>query len=98
MRVRRMLMDLVLEIVQRDQLNDYAIAHMCHTSRTRASTIVHGRIERLNSETLIDILARLGVRVDVSVVERRRYLRWELARPRPDWRLPRDMEAQTVTA
>jgi predicted XRE-type DNA-binding protein len=36
------------------------------------SNLLHGHIRRFNSETLIDILARLGVTVEVVVAKRQR--------------------------
>jgi predicted XRE-type DNA-binding protein len=88
MRIRRALLSLILEIARRDQLADYNIANICRTSRPRASTLLHGHIARFNSETLIDILWRLGVTLDVTVVSRRPYLRWSIDAPRPGWRPP----------
>jgi predicted XRE-type DNA-binding protein len=85
MRIRRELLRLILEIAQRDSLADYTIAHMCRTSRPRASNLLYGHIERFNSETLIDILWRLGVTLDVVVVRRRGYHRLNVD-PRPSWR------------
>ena len=86
MRIRRELLRLILEIAQRDSLTDYDIANACRTSRPRASNLLHGHIARFNSETLIDILWRLGVTVDVTVVSRSPYHRWNIDSPRPGWR------------
>jgi predicted XRE-type DNA-binding protein len=89
MRVRRALLALILDIVRREQLTAYSIAYMCGTSRTRASNLMHGHIARFNSETLIDILARLGVTVDITVVNRRPFLQRARHWPaRPGWRPP----------
>jgi predicted XRE-type DNA-binding protein len=86
MRIRHELLRLILEIAQRDSLTDYDIANACRTSRPRASNLLHAHIARFNSETLIDILWRLGVTVDVTVVSRRPYHRWNIDSPRPGWR------------
>jgi predicted XRE-type DNA-binding protein len=86
MRIRRKLFDLILEIALRDQLTDNQLANCLRTSRTRASTLLHGHIERFNSETLIDILARLGVDIDVCVFRRRPYLRTNVRNPRSGWK------------
>jgi predicted XRE-type DNA-binding protein len=86
MRIRRQLMELILEIIRRDDLCTSTLANCLYTSRTRASTLVHGHIERFNSETLIDMLARLGVDVDITVTRRRGYLRGYVSRPRPNWK------------
>jgi predicted XRE-type DNA-binding protein len=85
MRVRRQLMDLTLEIIRRDGLADYDIARMCGTSRPRGSNLVHGHIERFNSETLIDILARVGVELELRVVRQRPYRRWHIPRHPTRW-------------
>jgi predicted XRE-type DNA-binding protein len=100
MRHRRVLMDLVHEIVRRDGLRDYDIARMCRTSRTRASTLIHNHIRFHNSESIIDILARLGVTIEINVVKRQRYLRWEIRNGNPHWRLPPDFrrEPPSLTA
>ena len=86
MRNRQALLDLILEIVRRDQLGDYALAHIIHTSRTRASSLIHGQIVSFNTETLIDILARLGVSVELQVTSVQPYARWHFNRPRPGWK------------
>ena len=82
MRIRRALFALLLERAQQDQIQAYALAHMCGTSRTRASALLHGRIELFNSESLIDILARLGIVIDVHVTLRRSYPRMNFPNPR----------------
>lgn len=89
MRIRHQLLQLILEIARRDQLKDYNIAAMCGTSRPRGSNLLHGHMALFNSETLIDILARLGVTIEITVVRRRPYLRSYFANPRPGWKPPR---------
>ncbi|MEX2177795.1 MAG: XRE family transcriptional regulator [Gemmatimonadaceae bacterium] len=84
--IRRMLFDLILEIVRRDQLGDYALAHVINTSRTRASSLIKGQIVSFNTETLIDILARLGVSVEIRVARVQLYARHHVSRPRPGWK------------
>lgn len=86
MRVRRVLFDMARDIARRDHLGDQGLAHVVHTSRTRASTLLHGHIERFNSETLIDILARLGVTVELTVTRVQPYARWHFRRPAPNWK------------
>jgi predicted XRE-type DNA-binding protein len=88
MAVRKELLRLVTEIIRRDNLGDDDIARMCGTSRARASTLLRGRLELFNSETLIDILARLGVDVEISVTRRRGYLRFHFHSPRKGWKPP----------
>lgn len=84
--IRQELFRMIREIVHRDQLGDQALAHIVHTSRTRASALIHGYIDEFNSETLIDILARLGVTVDITVTKTQRYARFHLAHPRRGWK------------
>ena len=92
MRIRRELMRLFQEIARRDELADYDIAHACRTSRQRGSDLLHGVIARFNSETLIDILWRYGISVDVVVRERRPYLRRKPRNPRPGWKKAPDWD------
>lgn len=86
MRLRAQLFQMILEIARRDNLSDWALAHIVNTSRTRASTLLHGHIARFNSETLVDILARLGVSVEITVTRTQPYARWHLPNPRPGWK------------
>lgn len=88
MGIRRKLLDLILEIARRDKLDYHAIARTCRTSGPRAFKLLKGQIDLFNSETLMDILARLGVDVDVTVVRRRPYTTWNLDNPRPGWKPP----------
>lgn len=84
--IRRALLDLVLAIAERDHLSAVDIAYMCSTSRPRAATLLGRQIERFNSETLIDILFRVGVQVEVRVKATRPYRRVEFANPRAERR------------
>lgn len=86
MLIRRQLFDMARDIVFRDGLGDQALAHIIHTSRPRASALIHGYIDEFNSETLVDILARLGVTVEINVTRTQRYARWHFERPRPGWK------------
>jgi predicted XRE-type DNA-binding protein len=81
MRIRRTLFERVLHIAERDHLSAADIAHMCGTSRPRAHTLLTRRIERFNSETLIDILFRLGVELAVEVRATRAYRKMEFPNP-----------------
>ena len=85
MRVRRILFDMIREIARRDALTMYDLAPMLGTSRTRASDLLHGHIAKFNSETLIDVLARVGVTIEPQVVKVVGYLR---RRPPPPRRVP----------
>jgi len=46
MRIRRKLLDLILEIARRDELSTSQLSNCLRTSRTRASTLLHGHIAR----------------------------------------------------
>ena len=97
MPVRKTLLALILEVAERDGLDQSALAHCVGMTRPRASNLLHGHISRFNSETLIDILARLGVTIEVVVVKRQRYARWNLRKVRPGFRLPADYAPTTFT-
>jgi predicted XRE-type DNA-binding protein len=78
MRIRRMLLDLLLDVAREDQLDWAAFVHMFGISQPRASNLLNRQIEKFNSETLIDMLARVGVRVEVRPVSRDRYRRFNV--------------------
>ena len=82
MRIRRALFERVLEIAKRDHLSAADIARMCGTSRPRAHALLRRKIELFNSETLIDILFRVGVDVDLQVRTARAYRKMEFPDPR----------------
>ena len=76
MRIRAALFDLLLRIAREDRLDECAFAHLFNISQPRANDVVHRRIHKFNSETLIDMLARLGVRLELHVAARVPYKRW----------------------
>ena len=76
MRVRSALFDLLLRIAREDRLDQWAFAHMFNISQPRASDALHRHIQKFNSETLIDMLARLGVRLELHIAQRFPYGRW----------------------
>jgi predicted XRE-type DNA-binding protein len=88
MALRRTLFQMIREICERDGLSAEDIARMCGTSRPRAYSLFARRIELFNSETLVDMLWRLGVDVEIAVTGRHQYLRRTFARPRPGWKPP----------
>jgi predicted XRE-type DNA-binding protein len=90
MAFRRQLFNLVLEIINRDSLSDTALATTLNVARTRASALRNGHLLLFNSETLVDILARLGVTVEASVARTQPYVRGFNPNPRPGWKPPRD--------
>jgi predicted XRE-type DNA-binding protein len=85
MRVRKILFEMARDIAGRDALKDYDLAFMLGTSRTRASNLLHGHIAKFNSETLIDVLARLGVTIEPTVIRVVPY-----RKRRPPQRVPSD--------
>ena len=82
MRIRRRLLDLLLDVAREDRLDWPALVHIFGISQPRASNLVNRHIEKFNSETLIDMLARVGVRVEVSAASRDRYRRFNVPRRR----------------
>ena len=78
MRVRGKLLDLLLDIIRDDRLDWPALVHIFGISQPRASNLLNRHIEKFNSETLIDMLARVGVRVEVRPASRDRYRRFNV--------------------
>lgn len=78
MRVRGKLLDLLLNIAREDHLDWSALVHIFGISQPRASNLLNRHIEKFNSETLIDMLARVGVRVEVTPASRDRYRRFNI--------------------
>ena len=78
MRVRAELLDLLLDIVREDRLDWPVVVHIFGISQPRASNLLNRHIEKFNSETLIDMLARVGVRVEVTPTSRDRYPRFNV--------------------
>jgi predicted XRE-type DNA-binding protein len=78
MRIRSKLLELLLDVTREDQLDWPALVHIFGISQARASNLLHRRIEKFNSETLIDMLARVGVRVEVTPSSRTRYRRFNV--------------------
>ena len=72
------LLELLLDVAREDQLNWSALVHIFGISQPRASHLLNRHIEKFNSETLIDMLARIGVRVEVSPASRDRYRRFNV--------------------
>ena len=78
MRVRGELLDLLLDIARDDRLDWPVVVHIFGISQPRASNLLNRHIEKFNSETLIDMLARVGVRVEVRPRSRDRYARFNV--------------------
>jgi predicted XRE-type DNA-binding protein len=73
MRIRNELFDLLLRVADEDHLTMWSFASMLGVSHARACDLMHRRIEKFNSETLIDILARVGVKLELRPITRDRY-------------------------
>jgi len=61
--VRADLMIKVQKLIESKQLSQAALAKSLRISKPRVSDLLGGRIDLFSTDTLIDILARLGVRV-----------------------------------
>ena len=80
MHIRRGLLDLLLDVAREDSLDWSALVHIFDISQPRASNLLNRHIEKFNSETLIDMLARVGVRVEIRAASRDRYRRFNVPR------------------
>ena len=88
LQVRRELFDMVRDILERDGHSGNTAAQILNTSRARAYSVIRGEMQLFNSETLIDMLARLGVMVEIIVTREQRYARHNITRKRPGWLPP----------
>ncbi len=61
--VRADLMIKVQKLIESKHLSQAALAKSLRISQPRVSDLLRGRIDLFSTDTLIDILARLGVRV-----------------------------------
>ncbi len=61
--VRADLMIKVQKLIESKHLSHAALAKSLRISRTQVSDLLRGRIDLFSTDTLIDILARLGIRV-----------------------------------
>jgi len=61
--VRADLMIKVQKLIESKQLRQAALAKSLRISKPRVSDLLRGRIDLFSTDALIDILARLGVRV-----------------------------------
>ena len=72
LRVRATLLDLVLREIRACQFDQWVVASILGTSQQRVSALLHRHNELFNSETLILMLQRFGVYVDVVETRRER--------------------------
>lgn len=65
LRLRSTLMSELRKLIQDRELTQAAAAEVFGVSQPRVSNLVRGRIDLFSLDTLVDMLARAGVRVDV---------------------------------
>jgi predicted XRE-type DNA-binding protein len=65
LRIRSALMGTLREVLQDRRLTQAAAAELLDVSQPRVSDLVRGKIDLFSIDTLVDMLARAGVRVDV---------------------------------
>lgn len=70
-RIRRKLLRIFRDRADAKGITFSVIARCCNTSESRGWQLLNGPIEQFNSETLIDVLWRFGVTVDVVVTSTR---------------------------
>src|SRR2546426_8410807 len=72
--VRADLMIQVQKLIASRRLKQRQVAKILRVSQPRVSDLLRGRIDLFSTDTLIDVLARLGARVRLSVKSSRRRL------------------------
>jgi predicted XRE-type DNA-binding protein len=73
--VRADLMIKVQKLIESKRLTEAELAKTLHISQPRVSDLRRGRIDLFSTDALIDILARLGVRVRLVLKANRRRLK-----------------------
>ena len=72
LRIRSELMTQLAKRIEREGLTQTAAARLFGVSQPRVSDLVRGRIERFSIDVLVNMLAKAGVRVAVSMRPRPR--------------------------
>lgn len=67
LRVRSTLMVAVRKLIEERSLTQAEAAKLFGVTQPRISNLVRGRIDLFSIDTLIDMLARAGIRVDLAV-------------------------------
>ena len=67
LRIRADLMVRLRQFIQRRKLTQAAAAKLLGVTQPRVSDLVRGKIDLFSIDTLIDMLARAGVRVRVTI-------------------------------
>ncbi len=65
LRIRSVLMATLRQVIRERKLTQAAAARLLEVSQPRVSDLVRGKIDLFSIDTLVDMLARAGVRVDV---------------------------------
>lgn len=65
LRIRSALMGTLREVLKKRKLTQAEAAALLEVSQPRISDLVRGKIGRFSIDTLVEMLARAGVRVDV---------------------------------
>ena len=68
-------------VIATEGLTQTQVARILHVSQPRVSDLRRGRLDLFSTDTLIDMLARLGVRVRVVLKPSRRRLKVAALRP-----------------
>jgi predicted XRE-type DNA-binding protein len=72
LRIRSELMIRLEKLIEREGLTQTAAARLLGVSQPRVSDLVRGRIELFSIDTLVNMLAKAGIRVTVTTRIRRR--------------------------
>jgi predicted XRE-type DNA-binding protein len=72
LRIRSELMTQLEKLIERKGLTQTAAARLLGVSQPRVSDLVRGRIELFSIDVLVNMLAKAGVRVAVTMRPRRR--------------------------
>ncbi|MGH9870353.1 MAG: helix-turn-helix domain-containing protein [Candidatus Polarisedimenticolia bacterium] len=72
LRVRSNLMLHLQKAISARNLTQSAAARLLHVTHPRISDLMRGRIDLFSTDTLIELLARLGIRVRIVVTSHRR--------------------------
>jgi predicted XRE-type DNA-binding protein len=75
LRIRSDLMIEVRKVIERRGLTQARAARLFAVTQPRISNLVRGRIDLFSIDTLVDMLAQAGVRVNVSVQRRSKVAR-----------------------
>jgi predicted XRE-type DNA-binding protein len=65
LRIRSALMATLREVLQRKELTQAEAAELFEVSQPRISDLMRGKIGQFSIDTLVDMLARAGLRVEV---------------------------------